>query len=145
MKKSHAMLREAARGETAQSDRREARIGFRGNTEAKIRTEHKVRSTVVSVQNEPAVLDVFTPEKDLRVLKEEELCRKRARSVGDLQSCFEYDRHGVLVQKPKLNEALQELVPNQRRRRLLNLDHYPALAGHPERPRMYCTLESEYC
>lgn len=72
------------------------------------------------------------------------LCRERAESVSESQSCFDYDRDEILLQISKLNVTSQRAVPKRLRRRLLDLSGCPVLGGHAGRARIYHTLRREY-
>lgn len=77
--------------DAAQSEHCEAAIAFQGNIEAEPRTEHTTTTTILDVEKEPETLNPFTLEVFLQTQGDGTFCRKRSKSVGDLQSCFAYD------------------------------------------------------
>lgn len=56
--------------------------------------------------------------------------------MGDFQSCFGYDRYGILFPKAKPEGALQRGIPEGIRHRLLHLARHPVLARRPRGTRM---------
>lgn len=55
--------------------------------------------------------DPVTAEKILQKQEEDQFCRKLAQLASDPQSCFDYDRYGIVVRNSKLNGATQKNVP----------------------------------
>lgn len=96
------------------------------------------------MKEEPETPDASTLEEFLEAQTDERFCREQSESVGDPQSCFDYDQHGILARKAKLIGALQKVVPESLSHRLLHIAYYPVLAGHPGETQMYYTLKIKY-
>lgn len=56
----------------------------------------------------------------------------------------DYDEEGILVRVSPRDGAVQRVVPAELRERLLTLAHYPKVAGHPGRDKLFATIRREY-
>ncbi len=57
---------------------------------------------------------------------------------------FDVDERGVLVRRAPLEGSVQIVVPESLRPRVLHLNHYPRLVGHPGGTRMHQTMRRTY-
>ena len=63
---------------------------------------------------------------------------------GSIRTEFFRNADGLLARKARLDGAIQVLVPQLLRDRVLNIAHYPASAGHPGGRRLFYTLRQAY-
>lgn len=92
-------------GDAAQPQHREGVKVFWGSNKVEIRTRHATLNTVLSREENPVIMDLFTLEIVWQARKEERYCQERTKSVSSLQSCFGYDLYGKVLQKSKVNVA----------------------------------------
>lgn len=88
--------------------------------------------------------DPFILEEYLHPQMEDKFWLERAKIVSDPQSCFDYDRYGLLVRKSKLDGALQKFIPEEARYRLVHLAFCIEFAFHPSKNQMYYTPRRYY-
>jgi hypothetical protein len=70
-------------------------------------------------------------------------CREFADLCGQ-NTVFDHNDEGLLVRKAPLDGSEQIVVPATLRPRLLHLEHYPRVAGHPGVSRMFRSLRRRY-
>lgn len=80
----------------------------------------------------------------LEAQRTDALCQELAYHQGRKESHFRLDHHDFIVGRSSLYRALQKVVPERLRKRLLYLVNFPRLAGHPRSTRMYYTLRWSY-
>lgn len=95
--------------------------------------EQAVLSALASKETQSVAPDPFILEEYIKAQEDDDFSGERPLLVGKSQSDLRYDLYRILVQKSKLDGAVQQPVPERLRHRLLQLAHYPVLAGHPGR------------
>ncbi len=71
-------------------------------------------------------------------------CQFFASTANKPGSKFDYDEHGYLIRRSKLDESPQKVVPASLRHRVLYLAHNPILQGHPRTTKMYDSLRQSF-
>ena len=101
-------------------------------------------NSVLTVGEQDVAMEPITLQEMVAEQASDAFCQAKAATVGHSASDFFYDRHGVLVRRSTLDGALQAVVPSSLRPRVLNMAHYPKLAGHPGTRRMYDTMRRSF-
>jgi Integrase zinc binding domain len=57
---------------------------------------------------------------------------------------FDVDDHGLLVRRAHLDGSRQIVIPAVLRSRLLHLEHFPKVAGHPGMTRMFRSMRKRF-
>jgi Integrase zinc binding domain len=65
-------------------------------------------------------------------------------SSRDAYSLFDLNDTGIVVRKAPLDGAEQIVVPPSLRPRILHLEHFPRVAGHPGVTRMFRSIRRHY-
>lgn len=71
-------------------------------------------------------------------------CKIATLQRGHTSTEFHVDHHGLLFRKSAIDEAIQNVVPEYLRSRILYVSHYPSIAGLPGQRRMYDSLRQAY-
>jgi hypothetical protein len=87
-----------------------------------------------------------------QALQTEELIREQTRdkegkafaALAGSDNIFDYDDEGLLVRLAQLDGMRQIVVPASLRPRLLHLEHFPRVAGHPGSTRMFRSLRRRF-
>lgn len=121
---------------------------------AGIRYDFPPRGLADLVSPSEAVLAATTQTEDVLplALQLEEIRREQAAdpwcrtliSSCDADSLFDLNDAGILVRKAPLDGVEQIVVPPTLRPRLLHLEHFPRVAGHPGVTRMFRSLRRHY-
>lgn len=74
----------------------------------------------------------------------DELCKNATRWLSQIGTEFKFNKDGALVRRAPIDIALQKLVQQSLRQRLLNLSNPPSLCGHPGQRCMYDTIRRVY-
>ena len=90
-----------------------------------------------------AVEPISTPEF-LQEQAKDSYCKSLLPETTVDASHFITDQFGIICRKSTLDGALQRVVPESLRERVLYLSHYPILAGHPGGYKLYATLRRDY-
>jgi Integrase zinc binding domain len=91
--------------------------------------------------------DVLLQTVQLEELIAEQAQDAECREFSDLfgqNTVLYHNDEGLLVRKAPLNGSEQIVVLAALRPRLLHLEHYPRVAGHPGVSRMFCALRRQY-
>lgn len=90
------------------------------------------------VEDDDSLIDEAAPTiaDFLQYQKTDFYCRQYAQSVGTTNVEHTIVENGVIVQLAPINSAVQILVPQVLRERLLYHPHHPVKAGHPGQHRM---------
>ena len=107
--------------------------------------QHRSPVTAVTANN------AHLPERiSLRELLEHQAsdtccCWARKELDSGRSSLFSENQNGVLLRTSPLDNALQVLIPDSLKDRLLHIHHYAPSSGHPGTTRMHQTLRRDFC
>jgi transposase InsO family protein len=101
-------------------------------------------STQVAASAEESVLpQALQTDEIIREQGQDLECQEYAALAG-AESLFDFDDQGLLVRKAPLDGVRQIVVPAVLRPRLLHLEHFPKVAGHPGTTRMFRSLRRRF-
>lgn len=99
---------------------------------------------VLMTQEEELSTSPISMDDLLKEQASDAYCQSLVLETTKVDSDFVVDTHGLICRRSNLDGALQRVVPESLRKRVLYLAHYPRLAGHPGGYKLYATLRREY-
>jgi Integrase zinc binding domain/Integrase core domain len=119
------------------------REGDTGDSFRRIRLLTRHNSTAVAAPVEEVLPQALQQDEIIREQTRDPECRENAARSGS-DTLFDVDDHGLLVWRAPLDGSRQIVIPAVLRPRLLHLEHFPKVAGHPGMTKMFRSMRKRF-